>query len=107
VDGPDSAPADREFFRMLAQGVSDQMIAVDRVLADTLQNQTLERLDAILRAVLRVGAYELMSQKEIPARVIISEYLDLAHAFFSGSETKLVNGVLDKIAQDLRPDEFK
>jgi len=107
VDGPDSAPADREFFGMLAQGVSDQMIAVDRALADTLQNQTVERLDAILRAVLRVGAYELMSQKEIPARVIISEYLDLAHAFFSGSETKLVNGVLDKIAQDLRPDEFK
>jgi N utilization substance protein B len=107
VDGPDSAPADQEFFRMLSQGVSDQMVAVDRVLADTLKNQMVERLDVILRAILRAGSYELMSQKQIPARVIISEYLDLAHAFFGGSEPKLVNGVLDKIAQGLRPDEFK
>ncbi|MBT3395873.1 MAG: transcription antitermination factor NusB [Alphaproteobacteria bacterium] len=107
LDGPDSAPADREFFRMLAQGVSDQIVAVDRALTNSLQNQTVERLDAILRAVLRVGAYELMSQAETPARVIISEYLDIAHAFFAGSEPKLVNGVLDNIAQGLRPNEFK
>ena len=105
--GPDLAPADREFFQVLAHGTSDQMEEVDRLLAAALKNHTVGRLDAILRAVLRVGTYELIGLKEIPARVVICEYLDLAHAFFSGSEPKLVNGVLDHIAQSLRPDEFK
>ena len=105
--GPDQAPADREFFRVLAQGTSDQMEEVDRLLAAALKNHTVGRLDAILRAVLRVGTYELIGLKENPARVVISEYLDLAHAFFSGSEPKLVNGVLDHIAHILRANEFK
>jgi len=107
LDGPDQAPADPEFFRVLAQGTSDQMEEVDRLLAEALQNHTVGRLDAILRAVLRAATYELIGLKEIPARVVISEYLDLAHAFFSGSESKLVNGVLDHIARILRPTEFK
>ena len=65
------------------------------------------RLEAVLRAVLRAGAYELLARLEIPARVVLSEYVDLAHAFFSGKEPGLVNGVLDRVGESkLRPDEL-
>jgi N utilization substance protein B len=67
---------------------------------------TLVRLEAVLRAVLRAGAYELLARLEIPARVVLNEYVDIAHAFFSGKEPKLVNGVLDHVGHRLRPDEL-
>ena len=107
LDGDVRAPADREFFQALALGASDRLAEVDRVLADALENRTVERLDATLRALLRMGAYELMAVRDVPARVAINEYMDLAHAFFSGSEPKLVNGVLDHIARDLRPEDLR
>jgi transcription antitermination protein NusB len=61
----------------------------------------------VLRAVLRAGAYELLARTDVPARVVISEYLDIAHAFFSGKEPGLVNGVLDRIAHVLRPGDLE
>lgn len=79
---------------------------------DALLNGALEpdwsvpRLEVVLRAVLRAGAYELLARQEIPARVVLTEYVDIAHAFFAAREPKLVNGVLDKIARQLRPDEL-
>ena len=60
-----------------------------------------------MRALLRAATFELIDRKEIPIKVILDEYLDIAHAFFSGTEPKLVNGVLDTLARRLRPDEFK
>ena len=65
----------------------------------------LNRLDSILRATLRAGAFELLERRDIPARVIISEYVDVAKEFFNGEEPKVVNGVLDKLAREQRPGE--
>ncbi|MES2752953.1 MAG: transcription antitermination factor NusB, partial [Pseudomonadota bacterium] len=66
----------------------------------------LKRIDAILRATLRAGAYELEHRKDIPARVVVSEYVDVAHAFVDKEETGMVNAVLDQIARQFRAGEF-
>ncbi|MGH6981061.1 MAG: transcription antitermination factor NusB [Stellaceae bacterium] len=75
----------------------DEMLAPD---------WNLLRLEAVLRAVLRAGAYELLARLEIPARVVLNEYVDIAHAFFARKEPGMVNGVLDRVGRRLRPDEF-
>jgi N utilization substance protein B len=67
---------------------------------------SLPRLEVVLRAVMRAGAYELLARLEVPARVVLNEYVDIAHAFFAGKEPKLVNGVLDRIGHRLRPGEL-
>ena len=77
--------------------------AVDRIL-DT--GWPIHRLDSTVRAILRAGAYELMFMEKVPARVAISEYVDVAAAFFDTEEPKFVNGVLDRLARDRRPEEF-
>ena len=66
----------------------------------------LKRIDAILRAVLRAGSYELEHRKDVPGRVVVSEYVDVAHAFVEKEETGMVNAVLDQIARQFRADEF-
>jgi N utilization substance protein B len=64
------------------------------------------RLDPVLRALLRAGAAELWMADGPPAKVVINEYLDVAHGFFAGEESRLANGVLDRLAHLLRPAEF-
>jgi N utilization substance protein B len=76
---------------------------VDRILD---KSWPLHRLDATVRAILRAGAYELMFMDKVPARVAISEYVDVASAFFGSDEPNFVNGVLDRLARDRRPEEF-
>jgi len=63
----------------------------------------LVRVDAILRAILRAGAFELVEEADVPVRVVINEYVEVAHAFFAGDEPRVVNGVLDALARKLRP----
>jgi N utilization substance protein B len=65
------------------------------------------RVDSILRAILRGGVFELMERRDVPARVAINEYIEVAHAFFDDDEPKVVNGVLDRLARRLRPKEFE
>ena len=76
---------------------------VDKVLSETWP---LKRIEAILRAVLRAGAYELGHRSDVPARVVVSEYVDVAHAFVDKEETGMVNAVLDQIARKFRAGEF-
>ena len=76
---------------------------IDEALAATWP---LKRIEAILRSVLRAGAWELETRTDIPARVIVSEYVDVAHAFVDKSETGMVNAVLDQLARKLRGGEF-
>ncbi|HEY9567855.1 MAG TPA: transcription antitermination factor NusB [Thalassobaculum sp.] len=107
IEGGDMAPADPHFFERLVLGVAGETPTLDRMLADCLQPEGhLDRLEVVLRAIMRLGAYELLSVSEVPARVAISEYVDLAHAFFAGREPALVNGVLDRIARVVRDDEL-
>ena len=71
-----------------------------------VEDWTLDRLESILRAILRCGAYELAHRADIPPKVVISEYLAVADAFLGDRETGLANGVLDQLAHQLRPAEL-
>jgi N utilization substance protein B len=64
-------------------------------------------VEAVLRAVLRAGGYELMFRKDVPARVVITEYVDVAHGFYDDDEPGLVNAVLDNLAREVRPGELE
>ena len=104
---PDFGEADRGLFADLARGAATQREAIDRAIVAALSpDWPLSRLDAVLRAILRVGAYELAHRREVPPEIAINEYVDIAHAFFAGKEPGLVNGVLDKIARDVRSAEM-
>lgn len=108
VDGETYLEADLGWFRGIVSGVVDLQKELDPKIHDALPSDwPLSRIDTLLRAVLRSGSFELLKRKDVPARVVINEYIDVAKAFFEEDEPKLVNGVLNKIARDLREDEFK
>ena len=107
IDGDQYADADRGFFADLVKGCSDRRADVDGIVASALPSDwPLARLESVLRAILRAGAYELLARSDVPARVAINEYVEIAHAFFSGKEPGMVNGVLDSIARTLRDTEL-
>ena len=108
VDGLDLAHADRRLLDDLVTGVTAQHDELDDLLAAVLdEDWPVERLETLVRLVLRSGAYELAERRKTPVRVILAEYVGLADAFFSGKEPGLVNGVLDRLARSLRPEEFE
>lgn len=99
--------ADRALFADIVRGVSERRAALDEMIGSALaEGWTLARLDRVLHAILLAGAYELLVRTDIPPRVVISEYIDLAHAFFDGREPAMVNGVLDRLAHVVRRDEL-
>ncbi len=110
VDDEDSATekADNRLFAELVTGVMAHRAELDALLAPALvEGWSLDRLEVVLRCILRLGTFELMACGRVPARVVISEHVDLAHAFFSGGEPGMVNGVLDRLARNLRPGELE
>jgi N utilization substance protein B len=107
IEGSELCEAEVEFFRDLIEGVVREQRRVDPLIDQHLaEGWRLNRVDSILRAILRAGAYEVLMRPDVPSRVVITEYLDLAHAFFEGEEPKVVNGILDKLAREERPAEF-
>jgi len=101
------AEADPEHFDRLLRGVVRRQREIDPMIDQQLaQGWRLTRIDSILRAILRAGAFELMELDDVPPRVIISEYIDVAHAFFEADEPRVVNGVLDALARKLRPGDL-
>jgi len=107
LDEAELTEADPEFLAMLVSGVAGESALLDDMLSAVLaEGWPVERLETLLRLILRAGAYELGYLPEIPARVIITEYVRLAQAFFDGKEPGLANGVLDRMAHSLRPEEF-
>ncbi|HXZ02009.1 MAG TPA: transcription antitermination factor NusB [Stellaceae bacterium] len=108
IDGESYGEADPALFADIVAGTSERLPELDRALSGALTpDWPLERLETVLRAILRAGAYELTARPDVPARVAISEYLDIAHAFFAGKEPGLINGVLDKLAHALRPGDLE
>jgi transcription antitermination protein NusB len=100
--------ADRTFFADILRGVLRRQREIDPLVDDQLATGwRLVRVDAILRAVLRAGVCELLERSDVPARVVINEYINVAHFFFSEDEPRVVNGVLDKIARKVRAAEFE
>jgi N utilization substance protein B len=108
VDGEQYRDADAAFFRDIIAGVVQEQRNLDPAIHTFLTSDwPLARIDVTLRAILRCGTYELVGRKDVPTKVIITEYVDVARAFFAGGdESRMVNGVLDTAARKLRPDEF-
>lgn len=97
------AEAEVDFFNDVVKGVEARREEIDAVIAAHLgKGWTLDRLDRSLRQILRAGSYELIARPDIPTGSVISEYLDVAHAFFPPKEKKFVNGVLDAVARSVR-----
>jgi N utilization substance protein B len=108
VDGFRLAEADRRLLADLVRGVAAGRAELDDMLAAVLdEDWPVERLETLLLTVLRAGAFELADRREVPVRVVISEYVAVADAFFAGKEPGMVNGVLDRLARALRPEEFE
>lgn len=98
---------DAEFFASLVRGVPEHQAEIDASIAKCLSaDWRLSRIDSILRACLRAAAFEMVALKDVPAKVVIDEYVDVAHAFFTGDEPSFVNAALDKLAHRKRAPEF-
>ena len=107
VDGESYPEAEAAYFRDNVSGVLREQRTIDPVVDDVLaRGWPLRRVEAVLRAVLRAGAYELMHRPEVPARVVVNEYVNVAGAFLDREETGMVNAVLDELARRLRAGEF-
>ena len=107
VEGDKYLPAEAAFFRDIVSGVLREQRNLDPLVDSALaRSWPLKRIEAILRAVLRAGAYELGHRNDVPARVVVSEYVDVAGAFVDKDETGMVNAVLDQIARQFRAEEF-
>ncbi len=94
--------ADDKLFIAIVDGVTNDMAELDGAIAAHLtEGWTLDRLDRIVRQILRAGAFELTSRDDIPPKVVISEYVEVAKAFFDRPEAAFVNGLLDALARQL------
>jgi transcription antitermination factor NusB len=103
LDGETYLKADPSWFRSIVSGVVRDQVKIDPVVRSALQNDwPLSRLDSTLRAILRAGTFEILERKDVPVPVIVTEYVEIAQAFFEGEEPKIVNAVLDRIAKQVR-----
>ncbi|MFC3725267.1 transcription antitermination factor NusB [Neoaquamicrobium sediminum] len=103
VDGAQYREADAQWFRAILSGVVENQKNVDPIIRQALTDDwPLSRLDSTLRAILRAGVYELMQRGDVPVAVIVSEYVDIAKAFYEDDEPKLVNAVLDRVSRRVR-----
>ncbi len=103
----DIIPPDGSFMAILVRGVSENSQNLDDMIDKTLSDKwTVERLEVLLRAILRSGTFELLTLTDVPARVIINEYVDVAKAFYEDTQPGLINGVLDRLARTLRASEM-
>ncbi|GHF29099.1 N utilization substance protein B [Kordiimonas sediminis] len=103
IEGDLYVHADEKLFADVVEGASGRRDELDGLITPNLSaDWSLDRIEAIVRAILRAGSYELVARPDVPTPVIINEYVDVAHAFFERSEASFVNGVLDKIAKSVR-----
>lgn len=108
IEGEEYKAAEIAFFRDILTGVLADQGPIDRLINKTLvEGWPLARIDTVLRAILRAGTYELKKRADIPARVSIKEYVDVAGAFFGHEESGMINAVLDGLARHFRAGEFE
>lgn len=104
IEGAQYATADGEFFRDVVMGTHNERTALDERIAPALaRDWPLSRLEIIVRAILRAGTYELTHRLDVPTKVILNEYVEVTKAFYDDDAPGFVNGVLHKLAQDIRP----
>jgi N utilization substance protein B len=108
LDGETYLKADPSWFRSIVAGVVRDQTKIDPLVrASLLESWPLSRLDSTLRAILRAGTFEITERKDVPVAVIVTEYVEIAQAFFEGEEPKIVNAVLDRIAKQVRTETKK
>jgi N utilization substance protein B len=107
VEGEQYLPAQKSFFRSIVTGVLNEQRRIDPLIDEALsKGWPLKRIETMLRAILRAGAFELLSVVDVPARVIVTEYADIGSAFLDQQETGMVNAVLDQLGRQFRAGEF-
>jgi transcription antitermination protein NusB len=107
LEGDQVLAMDSDFFSDLVRGASRRRRELDRIIVTGLaEGWRLERLEAVLRAILRIAAYELSVRVDVPVKVAINEYVEVAHAYLPAEQSRFVNAILDRIAHQLRADEF-
>jgi N utilization substance protein B len=103
IEDVEYAEAEVAFFDDIVTGVDARRDEIDRLIASKLaQGWSLSRLDRPMRQILRAGTYELLARADVSVASVISEYVDVAHAFYDKRETAFVNGLLDGVAKDVR-----
>lgn len=103
IEGSQYAKAEIAFFDDVVKGVLARKDEIDALISDKLaKGWSLPRLDRTMLQILRAGTYELLARADVPAGAAISEYVDVAHAFFEAREAKFVNGVLDAVGKAVR-----
>jgi N utilization substance protein B len=103
IEDAEYVEAEHGFFDDVVSGVGARREEIDGLIAAKLaKGWAIERLDRAMRAILRAGTYELIARADVPVGSVISEYVDVAHAFFDKRESGFVNGLLDAIAKDAR-----
>jgi transcription antitermination protein NusB len=107
IENMEFLPADSLFFRHIVEGVLASQTRLDPAIDEILEKTwPLKRIDSVMRATLRAGAFELFGKADIPAKVIIAEYVDVADAFFDADERGMINAVLDGLAKKVRGEEM-
>ncbi|WP_334128754.1 transcription antitermination factor NusB [Sneathiella sp.] len=108
LDGDQFKDSDKPLFRDIVIHTRERQAEIDALIAGRLEkDRTPERLEIVLLCLMRAATYEFMARIDTPAKVLIKEYIGIARSFFTGKEPALVNGVLDKVARELRPGEFE
>lgn len=107
LDGDQFKDSDKPLFKDIVLNAKARQEEIDRLISERLEkDRTPERLEVVLLCLLRAATYEFLARIDTPAKLLIKEYIGIARTFFTGKEPALVNGVLDKIAKELRGSEF-
>ena len=107
IDGEPLVRPDPDLFATITRGVVERDAELKEMVSGALdESWSVDRLERLLSAILRAGTWELMANRDVDARIVVAEYVALAHDFFGGKEPALVNAVLDRLARGLRPDDM-
>lgn len=99
--------ADKPLFKDVVEGTASHRDELEKTVSAALaENWTWSRIDRLVRAILLAGAYELVHRRDVPPRVAINEYVEIAHAFYDQGEPTFVNSVLDRVARQERAAEL-
>lgn len=103
IEGAEYLAADQPFFDDVVAGVAAREAELDELIGAALaQGWSIGRLDRPMRALLRAAVYELVGRADVPAATVITEYVDVSHAFHDEKQAKFVNGLLDTVARRVR-----
>lgn len=105
VDDDSLKRADRDYFRKLVKGACEQRQQLDESIAPLL-DRPLKELDPVELSILHIGVYELIYEPEMPSRAVINEAVELAKMFGATESHKYINGIMDRAARQLRPEQF-